>query len=132
MRIVVLVALLVSAAANVSAQSLYGTLVGNVTDETGAALPGASVTVTQTETNLSRDVMTNESGGYTFRTCCPAPTRSPSRCKGSSHIPRATSPCGRILSSVSMRDWASARWRSRSSSLAPRLSFKRKAPLCNR
>ena len=57
-------AVLVSAAANVSAQSLYGTLVGNVTDETGAALPGASVTVTQRETNLSRDVMTNESGGY--------------------------------------------------------------------
>ena len=30
----------------------------------GAALPGATVTVTQTETNLSRDVMTNETGGY--------------------------------------------------------------------
>ena len=67
----VLLAVLVSAAANVSAQSLYGTLVGNVTDETGAALPGASVTVTQTETNLSRDVMTNESGGYTVPNLLP-------------------------------------------------------------
>ena len=66
-----LLAVLVSAAVNVGAQSLYGTLVGNVTDETGAALPGASVTVTQTETNLSRDVMTNESGGYTVPNLLP-------------------------------------------------------------
>ena len=33
-------------------QSLYGSLVGTVTDETGAAIPGATVTVTQAETNL--------------------------------------------------------------------------------
>jgi hypothetical protein len=66
-----LLAVFVSAAVNVGAQSLYGTLVGNVTDETGAALPGASVTVTQTETNLSRDVMTNESGGYTVPNLLP-------------------------------------------------------------
>ncbi len=59
------VAVLVSAAAAPAvAQALYGSLVGNVTDETGAALPGATVTVTQTETNLSRDVVTNETGGY--------------------------------------------------------------------
>ena len=67
----VLVAVFVSVAANAGAQSLYGTLVGNVTDETGAALPGASGTVTQTETNLSRDVMTNESGGYTVPNLLP-------------------------------------------------------------
>jgi hypothetical protein len=60
----VLGAALVLVAANVGAQSLYGTLVGNVTDETGAALPGATVTVTQTETNLSREAMTNETGSY--------------------------------------------------------------------
>ena len=29
-----------------SAQILYGTLVGNVTDSTGAVIPGASVTIT--------------------------------------------------------------------------------------
>jgi hypothetical protein len=60
----VLLAVLVSASAATSAQSLYGTLVGNVTDETGATLPGATVTVTQTETNLSRDAVTNETGSY--------------------------------------------------------------------
>ena len=51
-------------AAHANAQSLYGALVGNVTDETGAALPGATVTVTQAETNLSRDVVTGEAGSY--------------------------------------------------------------------
>ena len=54
----------VSAAANVTAQALYGSLVGNVTDETGAALPGATVSMTQRETNLVRDVVTNETGSY--------------------------------------------------------------------
>jgi hypothetical protein len=60
----VLVAVLVSVAVNASAQALYGSLVGNVTDETGAAVPGATVTITQAETSLTRDVVTNESGGY--------------------------------------------------------------------
>jgi hypothetical protein len=60
----VLVAVLVSAAANASAQALYGSLVGNVTDETGGAVPGATVTITQAETSLTRDVVTNETGGY--------------------------------------------------------------------
>jgi hypothetical protein len=45
-------------------QSLYGSLVGTVTDETGAAIPGATVTVTQAETNLSRSAATDETGSY--------------------------------------------------------------------
>src|SRR5918999_6126611 len=60
----VLLAVLVSAAVNAGAQALYGSLLGNVTDETGAALPGATVTITQAETSLTRDVVTNETGGY--------------------------------------------------------------------
>ena len=60
-----LLAMLVSAVAtNMGAQALYGSLLGNVTDETGAALPGATVTITQHETNLTRDVVTDVSGGY--------------------------------------------------------------------
>jgi hypothetical protein len=51
-------------AANADAQALYGSLVGNVTDETGGALPGATVTITQAETSLVRDVVTNETGSY--------------------------------------------------------------------
>jgi hypothetical protein len=61
----VIFAVLVSAmAANASAQALYGSLVGNVTDESGAAIPGAAVTITQAETSLVRDVVTTETGGY--------------------------------------------------------------------
>ncbi len=49
-----------------TAQQLYGSLVGNVTDSTGAALPGATVTATQLETNLTREVVTNATGAYSI------------------------------------------------------------------
>jgi hypothetical protein len=49
-----------------SAQTLYGTLVGNVTDETGLAVPGATVKVTHTETGQTREGTTNATGGYNF------------------------------------------------------------------
>ena len=47
-------------------QNVYGSLVGNVTDSSGAAIPGASVTATHTGTNLTREVVTNESGAYSI------------------------------------------------------------------
>ena len=47
-----------------AAQALYGSLVGNVTDESGAAIPGATVTITQSETNLSRTLVTDASGSF--------------------------------------------------------------------
>src|SRR5438093_13510232 len=50
------------------AQVLYGSLVGNVTDETGAAIPGAMVTITHRETGASRDVATDATGAYRFPT----------------------------------------------------------------
>ena len=37
---------------------------GTVKDQTGAVLPGAEVTATQTETGLSRTVVSNETGAY--------------------------------------------------------------------
>src|SRR5205823_1165299 len=49
-----------------AAQSVYGSLVGNVTDSTGAALPGATVTATQVETNLKREVVTGNTGSYSI------------------------------------------------------------------
>src|SRR5690348_15559651 len=57
--------LLLTAVINVSGQSFTGQLVGTVTDQTGAVLPGVTVTVTNTGTNAARQVFTNESGGYT-------------------------------------------------------------------
>ena len=49
-----------------SAQVLYGSLVGAVTDSSGAAVPGASITITGTETNLSRSAVSNETGAYSL------------------------------------------------------------------
>ncbi len=64
----VVIAALVSISAPAGAQVLYGSLVGNVTDPTGAGVPNAVVKVTQTETNENREVRTNESGQYTLST----------------------------------------------------------------
>jgi carboxypeptidase family protein len=50
----------------IAAQQLYGSLVGNVVDSTGAVLPGATVTATQLETNLTREVVTNTTGAYSI------------------------------------------------------------------
>lgn len=46
------------------AQVLYGSLLGNVTDTSGAAVPGVSVAVTNTQTGQTRRVETNDLGGY--------------------------------------------------------------------
>ena len=50
----------------IKAQVLYGSITGNVTDPNGAAIPGATVTITNIGTNQSREATTDESGGYTF------------------------------------------------------------------
>jgi hypothetical protein len=50
------------------AQVLFSSIVGNVTDATGAGVPGASVRITETSTNELRTVLTNEGGFYTITT----------------------------------------------------------------
>ena len=50
-----LLGLLLAALGAAYAQSTYGTIVGKVTDPTGAVVAGASVTVTNIETNISND-----------------------------------------------------------------------------
>jgi len=47
-----------------AAQQISGNIRGTVVDPTGATVPGASVTATQTETGLTRTSMTNRSGEY--------------------------------------------------------------------
>ena len=51
-----------------SAQLLYGTLVGNVSDGTGAVIPGAQVTITNEGTGASRSGEANAAGAYSFPT----------------------------------------------------------------
>jgi len=46
------------------AQVLYGSIVGNISDASQAAVSGATVTITNTETNLVRQATTSETGAY--------------------------------------------------------------------
>jgi hypothetical protein len=50
----------------VHAQILYGSIVGTVTDAQGGKVPGATVTITNKETNLTRDIATDGEGNYSF------------------------------------------------------------------
>jgi hypothetical protein len=46
------------------AQTLYGTLVGNISDPSNAAISGAKVVVVNTATGFTREVTTDDRGGY--------------------------------------------------------------------
>ena len=48
------------------AQVLYGSLVGHVTDPSGAAISGATVTVVNTQTDQTRQATTDVAGSYSF------------------------------------------------------------------
>src|SRR5712692_11623001 len=50
--------------ARVMAQVQAGRIVGTVVDPTGAAVPEASITVTEVQTNISRTVSSSERGEY--------------------------------------------------------------------
>src|SRR5277367_2727018 len=51
-------------APNASAQVIYGSLTGNVQDKTGAAVPNATVVITNQATQETRTTTTNSSGEY--------------------------------------------------------------------
>src|SRR5258708_26587391 len=50
------------------AQVLYGSIVGEVTDATSAAVPGATVKLTHTETGQVRTATSSEGGAFNFPT----------------------------------------------------------------
>ena len=52
--------------AQLPAQTLYGTLVGNITDPSGLPVVGATVRAEQSGTGLARETKTNERGGFQF------------------------------------------------------------------
>src|SRR5215510_2618933 len=53
------------------AQVLYGSLVGNVTDQNGAVVPGATVTITNKGTNQVREATSGSDGEYTITNVLP-------------------------------------------------------------
>ncbi|MEX2303788.1 MAG: carboxypeptidase regulatory-like domain-containing protein [Bryobacterales bacterium] len=67
-RVVLLCVILLTAGmpTEVRAQVLKGQILGTVTDTSGAVVPAAAVTLTETRTNSVRTSQTNESGLYVF------------------------------------------------------------------
>src|SRR5205823_13449395 len=63
-----LVAIVVLALAPTSgwSQNVYGTIAGTVTDTSGAAVANATVTLTNLDNGLKRNMETDSSGNYTF------------------------------------------------------------------
>ncbi|HSH15692.1 MAG TPA: carboxypeptidase-like regulatory domain-containing protein, partial [Verrucomicrobiae bacterium] len=58
--------LLTATAAHLSAQAITQQIQGLVTDTTGAVIPGATVTITNVNTQISQTRTTNETGNYSF------------------------------------------------------------------
>ena len=56
------------APARLQAQVLYGSIIGNVKDQSAAAVPGASITIINRDTNQSREVISDEAGNYSLPT----------------------------------------------------------------
>src|SRR5208283_5181817 len=59
-----LLALLVVTAASASAQTFRGIILGTVTDMSGGTVPGATVTIKNVDTGLTRTVTTSDDGNY--------------------------------------------------------------------
>jgi uncharacterized surface anchored protein len=67
----VVAALVVLPPAPAVAQALYGTVAGTVVDDSGAAIPGATVTVVNQGTGLEVSGVTDETGAYAIRNLQP-------------------------------------------------------------
>src|SRR5579885_152909 len=63
--------LLAGLAAVVSAQSFFGSIVGTAVAESGAAIPQAMVTLTNTETGETKTASTDQAGNYQFLNLIP-------------------------------------------------------------
>ena len=59
-----------------------GTIVGTVVDSTGAVIPGAEITITESDTNVTTQTMTSPSGSYTVASLKPGTYRVTAVAKG--------------------------------------------------
>jgi Carboxypeptidase regulatory-like domain/TonB dependent receptor len=64
---------IIVAAQPAASQVLYGSIVGVVKDAQGATVPGATVTIVNKETNLTRETVTNAEGAYSVINVLPGP-----------------------------------------------------------
>ena len=63
-------------------QAVKASLVGTVTDSSGAVVPGAEITITEVNTNFSRSTTANESGYYVFSNLNPGVYRVEAKLTG--------------------------------------------------
>jgi hypothetical protein len=68
-----LVSVFFSVSTKLLAQAVFGSIYGTVTDKSGAAIPNATVTVTDTAKNVKQTIQTNESGNYRIDRLVPGP-----------------------------------------------------------
>ncbi len=71
-KLLLLLCVLVALSATLYGQT-FGTISGEVRDPSGAVVPNARVTVTNTATNVSRNSVTNNEGIYAFPALVPGP-----------------------------------------------------------
>src|SRR5688572_14620321 len=64
---VVLAATMAISPPTAAAQALYGSLTGSIADGSGAAVPGASVSIKNEATGLELTAVTDQTGTYTIR-----------------------------------------------------------------
>jgi len=64
MKVKLVLAFVILAATSLAAQTFRGTILGTVTDPSGAVVPGAKVTVRNTQTGLERSTQTSANGSY--------------------------------------------------------------------
>ena len=67
----VLAAVIALLPAPAAAQALYGTIAGTVVDDSGASIPGATVTVTNQGTGLEVSAVSDDTGAYAIRNLQP-------------------------------------------------------------
>ena len=80
-------------------QVLYGSIVGNVVDETRGTLPGATVTIVHNESGQSRETVTDSTGAYRFTAVQPGTYTVTVKLDG---LPAVHPPgCGRSRSTAS-------------------------------
>jgi hypothetical protein len=86
---VLVLAMMMPVAARPLAQSIFATVVGTVTDPSGAIVPGATVTMVNTRTQATRVVITDGSGAYVLANLDPGAYSVTASLSGFTDVTRA-------------------------------------------
>lgn len=73
--ILFMIAIVLVFAAVLLSQTSQGRILGTIFDQTGAVIAGAKVTITNTATNVSRQLITTSAGEYVASNLDPGPYR---------------------------------------------------------